>query len=71
MVSFSVAVFPFSVIYQTMNISLCSDASVRFPGIRTECRTLFHLFGDQREKSGLIVIGGVKFPTFGGIKIPT
>lgn len=54
MVSFYIPEFFFSAILQTMNISLYSDASLCFPGFRTDRLTPFHLFGDQQEKSGLV-----------------
>jgi hypothetical protein len=55
-VYFAVAVAPFSVIYQAVNISFRRDSGIRLPGVGTDGRTLLYLFGDQREKSELIDI---------------
>lgn len=54
MVSFSIAVAPFSVIYQAINISSRRNTSACLPGVWTESGAHFHLLRDQRKKCRLI-----------------
>ena len=50
MISFSIWVLFFTMIDETMNVSSCRDASICFPGIRTDNRTRCNFLWDQRLK---------------------